>query len=75
MSALNEPEPGSFIKATSPSIQPQLQLGADALAASRFVLERENVELKRQLEKALLERNEARELVEAMRGLVGKLSK
>lgn len=43
----------------------------DLMAASKFVLERENAELRRQLDEALGERDQARTVLEAMRGVVG----
>ena len=45
-------------------------LGTDASAASCFVLERENAELRRRLDEALGERDEARKVLDALRGLV-----
>ena len=44
---------------------------SDTTATSRFVLEQENAELKRRLEEALGERDEARKIVSAMRSIVG----
>lgn len=43
----------------------------DATAASRYVLERENAELRKRLQEALGQRDEARKVLDAMRGLVG----
>lgn len=51
--------------------QERLDLRGDATTATKFVLERENAELRKRLEEAMSERDEAREVLNAMRGLVG----
>ncbi|GJE99787.1 hypothetical protein PsYK624_160580 [Phanerochaete sordida] len=51
--------------------QERLDLRGDATTATKFILERENAELRKRLEEAMSERDEAREVLNAMRGLVG----
>lgn len=43
---------------------------SDASTASRYVLERENADLKRRLDQVLRERDEARKVLDAMRGIM-----
>lgn len=81
-SLLQEPLPNpyhSLSTSDSPSIPPlhwskrpgEPDLDTDVSTASRLVLERENADLRQQLEEAQGERDEARKVLDTMRGLVG----
>ena len=71
-SEINGAHFGGRARATRPNQARRLSsLLTDASTASRYVLERENAELKRRLDQALGERDEARKILDTMRGIMG----
>ncbi|THG94573.1 hypothetical protein EW026_g6926 [Hermanssonia centrifuga] len=63
------------LSASIPAPRRTSRLAEDARLATQFVLQRENAELRRQLDKALSERDEARGLMATMRSILDATSK
>jgi hypothetical protein len=58
-------------EAPVPGARVPAAIGGDASTASQYGLKCENTKLRQRLEEVLRERDEAREVVNAMRGIVG----